>query len=349
MKKQSLKMTFIAGLMIAGLAEGVRADLTSSYQFNGNGNWSVDGVGGNWTPVGTVQANVPVGAIVEKAFLYSSLWSLAGPIATPAVTFQGTTYSGGQWTSLGHYQPQPGSNPGFWLGAYRTDVTSQITSLVGGGSASTFNFTVNAESPNPNIDGEVLAIVYSLPTETQRTIAFLDGFSNSGGDATTVNFASPLTAAQLADPSFQATLSLGIGFSTGGVQSSLVDINVNGNRLTSAAGGFDDGSGVNGALITVGGIGDNLANPADPNSSSSPDDELYMLNSFLSAGDSSMDILSQNPSLDDNIFFAGLNITAVAGIDQPPPGVPDGGATILLLAVSFLSLGGFRRLTAIRF
>jgi hypothetical protein len=340
MKKLRLLSLFAGATLALALCSNAHANLASAYQFFGNGNWSIDAVGGNNTPVGTLQANVPVGATVEKAFLYSSLFTLSGSLAVPSVTFEGTTYSGGAWTSLGTYAPQPGPNPGFLLGAYRTEVTSQVATLAGGGSGSLFNWTINSENPNGNIDGEVLAIVYSLPSEPQRTIAFLDGFSTSGGDTTTVNFAAPLTAAQLADPML---MSLGIGFGAGGSQFSTVDINVAGNRLTSSAGGADDGSVANGALITAGGIGDNPANPANPNSNSSPDDELYTLNSFMSQGITSFDIRTQNPSLDDNIFFAGLNLSAEADVIPPNNGVPDPASTLMLLGLAISGLVGYRR------
>ena len=68
-------------------------------------------------------------------------------------------------------------------------------------------------------------------------------------------------------------MSLGSGFSSraaagrnhvcGGGQFSTVDVNAQ--RLTSCAGNYDDGSGNNGGLITVGGVGDSTDNPADPN------------------------------------------------------------------------------------
>ncbi len=338
MRIDYLKPLMLAGLVLAGGTTGLRAELTKSYQFNGKGNWSIDGLGGNGTPVGLLQASIPVGATVQKAYLYSSLWSFSGAISTPSVTFESTTYSGGAWTPLGSYQPQPGPNPNFYLGAFRADVTAQVAGLAGPGSAALFNWTVNSETPNGNVDGEVLAVVYSLPTESTRTIAFLDGYSTSTGDTTTVTFAAPLSAAELAAADFQASLSLGIGFSAGGSQFSTV--NINATRLTSSAGGFDDGVGTNGGLITVGGIGDNPANPADPNSNSSADDELYTLNSYLTAGMTSFNVVTQNPSLDDNIFFAGLNITATAGVTT---GVPDHASTLLLLSAVFSGLGLCRR------
>ena len=201
------------------------------------------------------------------------------------------------------------------------------------------------------VDGEVLAIVYSNPAEQVRTIAFLDGFSASGGDTTSINLADPLTAAQSADPNFEALMSLGIGFSfRPGNQFSAVD--VNGQRLTSDAGGQDDGipnSIGNGGLITVGGIGDNPDNPADPLafSFSNPllDDELYTLTPFLSAGDTVITIDTENPSAYDNVFFASFNITGVGGGNQPPPSssVPDAGSTASLLGMAIASIGWIRR------
>ncbi|WP_310485018.1 PEP-CTERM sorting domain-containing protein [Chamaesiphon sp. VAR_48_metabat_403] len=283
------------------------ATLLTSYQFNGNGNWSLDGVGGNNSPVGNIDAFVPLGSTIQRAFLYSSL---QGSSSAPTVNFDGTTYSGAAWTSLGTTSSSS-------LTAFRTDVTAQVAARVGNGSASNFVFSVLSEIPNNGVDGEALAIVYSNPNEAERTIAFLDGFTNPAGDTTSVNLSDPLTSTQLANPSFEALLSLGIGFSAGGSQFSTV--NVNGTRLTNSAGGFDDGALSNGALLTIGGLGDNISNPTNPNSSTSPDDELYSIKSLLAAGNTQIRIDTTNPSNDDNIFFAGINITARAGVNAPPP------------------------------
>jgi hypothetical protein len=308
--KRIISLAVGSGVALAvGASEVPKASATllTSYQFNGNGNWSLDGVGSNSTPVGNIDAFVPVGSTVEKAFLYST--RTLGNSAAPAVNFDGTSYSGATWTSLGT------STAG--LTAFRTDVTSQVAAKVGGGSASNFIFSILSENPNGSIDGEALAIVYSNPNELERTIAFLDGFTNPTADTTSVNLSDPLTSTQLANPNFEALLSLGIGFSAGGSQFSTVD--VNGSRLTNSAGGFDDGLLANGALLTIGGLGDSINNPANPNSSISPDDELYSLKSFLAAGNTQIKIDTTNPSNDDNIFFAGVNITARAGVNAPPP------------------------------
>ncbi len=101
--------------------------------------------------------------------------------------------------------------------------------------------------------------------------------------------------------------------------------------LSILAGGQDKGAGENGALITVGGIGDNPANPPDPNAGPNGDprfdDELYNLvlgNSvnlapFVSNGDTSTTIFTQNPSFDDLIFFTGVNVTTAADVKTTVP------------------------------
>jgi hypothetical protein len=322
------------GLLVSSEVPKASAALVNSYQFNGKGNWSLDGVGSNNTPVGNISAIVPLGSKIEKAFLYSTTLFNSNSFF-PSVNFAGTTYSGADWTSLGIASAAS-------LQAFRTDVTSQIAAAVGGGSASPFTFSVLSENPNGQIDGEALAIVYSNPSELERTIAFLDGSTNPAGDSTFVNLADPLTNTQLTNPNFESLLSLGIGFGfQGGGQFSTVD--VNGSRLTSAAGGQDDGIAANGALITIGGIGDSPTNPANPfatpNGDPRFDDELYTLTPFLKAGDTQIQIKTTNPSNDDNIFFAGINITAQAGVNKPPE--PKAATTPEPSSVlGFLFLGG---------
>ena len=117
----------------------------------------------------------------------------------------------------------------------------------------------------------------------------------------------------------------------GGGQFSIVD--VNGQRLTSCAGNYDDGLGNDGALITVGGVSDSTDNPANPNSSNTgTDDELYNLDPLLSQGATSIEIKSSNPSDNDNLFLAVISIAAKAtvtnedcndGVDNDGDGLTD--------------------------
>lgn len=321
------------GMFLTNISEA-KASLSKSYQFNGNGNWTLDAVGGNSTPVGDLDIFVPAGSTIEKAFLYSS--------ATPdqsvnSVGFDGIVLNADDFTSLGI------NTSGLNLQAFRADVTSQVATKVGNGGGQ-FIFTIDSENPNTGIDGEVLAVVYSNSNESERTIAFLDGFSDSDGDITSVSFSNPLDTSV---PGFEALFSLGIGYGFQGDQASQVD--VNGERLTSAAGGQDDGASTNGELITLGGTGDDPSNPDNPNAGPNGDprfdDELYNLafGSFLNDGDTTLIINTLNPSNDDNIFFAGLNITAKADVNPGPgPGpqqTPEGSSILGLLAFTTLGLG----------
>jgi hypothetical protein len=97
-------------------------------------------------------------------------------------------------------------------------------------------------------------------------------------------------------------------------------VEVNGSRLTTDAGGQDDG-GVgqgNGWLITAGGVGDSNNNPIDPNNynASTPlmDDELYSLLPFVNNGDNSISVYTANPSNDDDILFAALFLGSATAV-----------------------------------
>ena len=111
------------------------------------------------------------------------------------------------------------------------------------------------------------------PGPARDTVAILDGSAAQTGDTTTFTYTRrstrPLPASPRRCRSGSASGSrAGLlptrdeQCGTGSAQSSLVD--VNGTRLTSCAGNYDDGFGSDGALITVGGVGDSTANPTDP-------------------------------------------------------------------------------------
>lgn len=313
---QGLRQFCIVLLTSLASTTGLAA-LDVSYQFQGRGNWSIDGVGSVTNPTGVVSAIVPLGSTVEVAYLYSS--KILGQPATPEVSFEGIVYSDDDWENLGTND--------FSLTAFRTDVTDHVSSLIGGGSDTPFSFSIDSELNSPQIDGEVLAIIYSNPAEEERTVAFLDGFSNSLGDQTMINFDTPLSESKLAEAEFEALLSLGIGFS---YQPDNLDflqvseVRVNDTLLTNCAGGQDDGADAffGGALITVGGIGDSPDGPDCDVVGTRQDDELYSIEDFLSPGDDAIAIKTVNPSRDDNIFFAGINITALATVNDAPVDPP---------------------------
>ncbi len=166
-----------------------------------------------------------------------------------------------------------------------------------------------SEVASSTIDGCALYVIFDNPSAPDSTIFVLFGSQTSTGDSFDVTLAEPL------DPENDtAEMGLAISFSFQGSMVSSLD--VNGTRLTSSAGGQDDGAGTDGALITVGGIGDTNENPpplVEFPSSSRFDDELYNLLPFVGSGETSIRIDTRNPSNDDNIFaghmvFSGLGI-----------------------------------------
>jgi hypothetical protein len=310
------------GLARAGLGL-LKPDPSISATFVGHGGYSADGLGQAGTG-GQIQAEVPAGSKVEHAWLYGSYQSAAAPPAGDfAINFDGTN------VTLAKLQAISWSSG--ILTSARADVTQQVAAKVGAGGGQT-SFAVNTDPAT--IDGVGLVVVYSNPKLPKTTIAVLDGAASPGGDTATFAFASPIDPTPAA---FTAILSLGIGFSFQGEaghvcgtqshQSSLVD--VNGKRLTSCAGNYDDGIAQNGGLITVGGVGDSIDNPSKPNqepgtadASSVRDDELYNVKPFLSKGDSQLAITTANPSQNDLLFLAVISITAEAKVGIVPGSAP---------------------------
>ena len=304
------------------------AALNSAGTFTGHVGLSVDGVGSNSTPVGTVGASIPVGATILKAYLYSAgvpfpFYSDA-PKSLADYNTAGITLAGNAITNFDTLvgaisTPRP--DIGRWFTG-RADVTALIQSLTAGAVTSDFLWTITEGNKNTRIDGEVLAIVYSDPSAPLGSVALLDGGQNTGGETTSVFLGAPL-----GDPSaagFAARLGFGISFSCCGQES---QVTVNGSPLADHAGNNDDGLVLaDGSLITVGGLGDPTTNGA----SYADDRELYDLVPFLHQGDTSFQIHTVNATADDNIFFAHLYLTGE--IASVTPGVPEPETYALMLA-----------------
>ncbi len=314
---------------VCAISGGASAALTTAGHWSGNVGLSVDGIGSNNTPVGDVQANIPVGATILQAYLYSAgtpfPWYPDSPTTLAAYNGAGISLGG---TAVTNFDTMVGAiatprpDIGRWFTA-RADVTALVNTLRAAAPlSSSFSWSVTEGRLNSRIDGEVLAIVYSDPSRPMGSVAFLNGGQNTGGETSTVNLGVPL-----GDPSaagFAAELGLGISFSCCGQKST---VKVNGGLVTDNAGNNDDGLQVaDGSLITVGGIGDTPAN----GQSYANDHELYDLRPFLHTGDTSFSIFTQNPTSDDNIFFASLYLTGE--IKDITPNVPEPETYALMLA-----------------
>jgi Ca2+-binding RTX toxin-like protein len=271
--------------------------------FVGKGGYSADGLG-QFSPGGTIQAEVPAGSTVRRAYLYGTYYSSPNPSdAQRTIEFDGTTVLLDFLTNS-----EPGNSG---LATARAEVTSQVAAKVGGGGGIT-DFVVSNDPSG--LDGVALVVIYSNPNSSDGTIAILDGGSKQGGDTTTFALAGPLDKTV---PNFSAQMSLGSGFSyqggstpqhaCGGGQFSIV--NVNTQLLTNCAGHFDDGEAGDGALITVGGVGDSTNNPTPPDAPAE-DDELYDLAPFLKQGDTQIVVDTANPSNNDNLFLSVIQFSA---------------------------------------
>lgn len=289
--------------------------------FVGNGGFSADGLGQDGV-AGLIQADVPAGSTVVQAYLYGNYVFTTDPdLASRTIDFDGTPVVMQKISDLAGL-----------FATTRADVTSQVAAKVGSGGGIT-DFAVNTDPPQ--INGVGLVVIYSNPALPATTIAVLDGSASTTGDTATFNLAAPLDKAI---PGFSATMSLGSGHGFQGADGHVCGpvaqfstVHVNGVLLTNCAGNYDDGVGANGALITVGGVGDSLNNPTPPEAPAE-DDELYDLEPFLLQGDTAISITTTNPSGDDNLMLAIIAITAQAtvttevcddGIDNDGDGLVD--------------------------
>lgn len=253
----------------------------------------------------TIRVQKPAGATVRRAFVAAASTGFSGRrLNNGDVTLDGVGFA---WAIS---TPSSISSWNHWA-----EVTTLVKPKIDAAAPGIVSFNVG-EVNTTGIDGEILAVIFDDPSQTtSNTVILLFGAQNIAGDTFNIALGSPINKA---DPQLAIDLSLGIsfGFQTPGntVQHSIV--NVNGQRLTSLAGGQDDGQGANGALITVGGIGDSNDNPPPFDLSTGPreDDELYNLLPFVANGATSITVFSQNPSNDDNILFAALNLRAAAAI-----------------------------------
>jgi MBG domain-containing protein/Big-like domain-containing protein/PKD domain-containing protein len=199
---------------------------------------------------------------------------------------------------------------------YWSDVTHIIKAKVDSAPAGRIDFSLQ-EAVTDSIEGEVLVVIFDDPNQLKdNTIVLLFGAQQTAGDTFALRFAQPLNQS---DPNFALMMSLGISFGyQRTVSNQFSTIDVNGQRMTASAGGEDDGASVNGALLTVGGIDDNPANPPDsqaaPTNGPRSDDELYDLKPFVNAGDTELTVVTSNPSNDDNIFFAAFFLQDTAAV-----------------------------------
>ena len=285
------------------LATTAQAQLNGVVNFDGFISMSVDAEGNN--SAGTIRVDKPDAAATVRAAYLSAASNFFRVIANGQVSLAGTAVN---WDLTAFNNA--GGNVNFFHNTF-ADVTAIVKPLIDPLGAGIHELTVT-ESSTDTIDGTVLAVIFDDPSVTSQSgIIILFGGQNTTGDQFIISLAQPL---DLSDPGVTADMGLGISFSfqgdTGTSMVSLID--VNSSRLTSSAGGEDDGGPFNGGLITVGGIDDLNTNPPpfDGSTGKRTDDELYSLLPFVTDGDTQIVVDTFNPTDDDNVFF-GYFVTSV--------------------------------------
>jgi hypothetical protein len=319
-----MKLRFAIPLLAVVLlnASPAFASLSVFQTFVGNVGVSSDGFG-SLSQSGTISAEVPAGATVLAAYLYSA--NYGGSIVPAGDTLAGSA------VTYGPAVPNPDVCCG--LSSNRANVTDIVKPLVDGGPGGVYDFTVTESSALQ--DGLGLVVVYELASLPVSTVGILDGFSSAGGDSFSVNFADPLDPTA---PGFQAEMRLGIGFSCCTTQFS--NVTVNGTLISANSGNNDDGDTVaDGSLITVGGFDDPFS-PLLPTYEG--DHERYNLVPQISVGDTSILVETNNPSNNDNIFLAVFQVTGEATVTDPDAEIPEPG-TLSMLALAGGALALRRR------
>jgi len=266
---------------------------------------SADGVGSNDPAGATVQVEKPNAAATVRSAIFACASNLDRVINDGDVSLDGnpTTWAASVQNNLR-------DNLTFFNNVF-ANVTAIVKPKVDAAVPGLVDFT-QTEVNTDSIDGCALHVVFDDPSQTtDNTVFILFGGQNTTGDDFAVTLATPLSGSD------RAEMGLGISFSFQGSEQ-FSQIDVNRVRLTTSAGGQDDGAaaGGDGRLLTVGGIGDSTANPADPNAPPAGDpridDELYDLRPFVGPSDTNIFVQTLNPSGDDNIFAGHIFVTKPA-------------------------------------
>jgi hypothetical protein len=277
---------------------------------------SIAAVAGDRAAGGTLTVRKPARATVRKAYLAIASTGFTNEPLTDPLTVDGEQVAmmNEVATGIGSYN-------------YFSEITDLVKTKID--KAPTGGVTFVVAEPQPGlVDGEIVVVIFDDPAvRADQTVSLLYGTLRPAGDEYQVSLAWPI---RKSDRATRLEMSLGISssFQSGGArQDSSVD--VDGRRLTTSAGGEDDGAPHDGALITAGGDGDSSADPTDPRDTPAQprsDDELYDLTPFVTDGDTTVAVRAANPSLDDNVLLATFTMNPpVTGIDT---GTGDGDAYV---------------------
>jgi len=279
---------------------------------NGRISYSIDGAGYTASS-GIIQVQKPAGATVRKAYMAAATTGYTSyklPAGSVKINGNNVVWQTEIANDISSYN-------------YMADVTTIVKPIVDSAPAGMINIPVS-EADSSDTEGEILVVIFDDPNVlTDNSVILLFGAQKTTGDTFWLSLARPY------DPQVTKNISLSLGISysyqVSDSQYSIIDVNTR--RLTTWAGGEDDGQSANGALLTVGGINDTIANPPDPYATKVGnfryDDELYDLRPFVTTGSQAINVTTKNPSMNDNIFFGafyteGNNAIVGEGITLSP-------------------------------
>ncbi len=279
------------------------------HAFTGNLNWSVDGLGINPpAQTGTLTVEKPAGSAVIRAYLMLASFAEVEVAGLSDVRLNGAAPS---FTEVA-------TDTAYGFRNFMADVTSIVRPTIDGANAGSISIAINEGANAPRIEGSALLVVFDDPAVSISSIALYFGTSQTSGD----NFS--LAFDTLSEPQTQdLRMSIGSAYSYGAEQNTAVS--VNSQPLSDVAGHFDDCDAFvagdeddanwlcnDGALLTVGGVGDSLTNPVvgQPWTTVS-DDELYSLSPFVEVGDTQIEVQTLNESGDDNVFMAAFYLDEI--------------------------------------
>jgi hypothetical protein len=284
-------------------ATGLEVPITES----GKISLSADGAGSNAVNGITIQVNKPNAAATVRSAFFACASRDGRVINDGDVSLDGNPIT---WAVS--VQSNAGGNLTFFNNVFG-NVTAIVKPKVDAAVPGLVDLT-QTEVNTDEIDGCALYVVFDDPSQTtDNTVFILFGGQNTDGDNFAVTLAHPLSGNDRAE--------MGLGISSSFQPSAMSSqIDVNSVRLTTSAGGQDDGADLNGAILTVGGIGDSTANPADPNAPATGDpridDELYDLRPFVGPRDTDIFVHTLNFTDDGNIFAGHIFVTKPAIIGE---------------------------------
>lgn len=245
----------------------------------------------------------PAGATtVFQAYIYYSTVALAATdFGSDAIDVSGGDLAGGTVFMTNVTSSEVSGEEVF---TRYEEVTALFAPGLNAALAATDIIYSTTESLTADIEGVGIVVIWNNPSVVNTAIHLSLGSLNTGELKADSIVIAPIDTSV---PDFAATLGVGIVYSVGdALQRSTVWINEL--MLDDYAGGYDDGVLSNGALITLGGYGDDV--------DLDDEDELYDFSTFISDGDTQVKYEIMTSTIHDLDWFNALYFEVVAA--NPP-------------------------------